>query len=385
MNCRKCGCEILETDTWCPMCNAKQGKKTKKKKDDSVSGYESHTAGFNHGKKILIVIGIALIVVIISLNMGDTDERSSSRVHNAPEIPLLFWDVGPQEGALINQMNRNAVLELRLFVGDSAIYMMMEGSGSIIRTTDYFETYEHLITPSPIMFSFNMVNNNIYYRTQMASDRSVFALHHYDLQTGQSTEIFSGVEAEVIINHLVFHQSGFQENLYVFNMETGEREVLVDQAVRSFIVDYPAGQLFFTDDEHALYQANLDGTNQIRIHDWVSSFAVNGDVIALSTLDGILYTYDLTTMIRDRHPISNAESRLRDLMFVGQYLLGRDQHDTLHLLDLKDSEGHWTIIHNISAFGSIGNYIIYTQWNSDEIRRMDLLGQSEFVRQRWGD
>lgn len=379
MHCRKCGCEILETDTRCPMCDTLQKGKVKRKKNESVSGVRSGASGVGHGQKILIAMGIVLIAVLIALLINNNDGRSSRDRTSAPEIPLL-WDFGSRERLLMNQMNRNAVIEMRLFMGDAATYMMMQGTGTIFRTTNDFATYEHLITPSPIMFSFNMVNGHLYYRAPSESDRSIFALYRYNIQTGQSTEIFVGVDSEVIINHLVFHQSGHHERLYVFNMETNEREELIDREIRTFIVDYPTDRLFFIDHDYGLYQAKMDGSNQIRIHDRVLSFAFNGDVLALSTLEGSLYIYDLLNMIGEEHP---TDQRLMDLMFVGQYLAGRDRQDTLHLLDLEDFEAQWELIHNISSFASMGNDIMYTQWESDEIRRMDLFGQSEFVRKRW--
>ena len=376
MNCRKC-CEIVASDERCLMCGAQQRIKHRHSKGFLAGSSELVEEGLTSKKRISIakIIGMVNIIGTAFLMFGCGPSFS------APTTPSL-WDFGLNDIILINQVNRNVLLSytIQTFMDEDAIYMMTSDR-RIIRTTDNFENYVVIANPAPTMFSFQMTDGGIYYTTQASENRSIFALYHYNLATGEPTRITENVTSEFIINNLVFHKRAEPvSNLYVFDMETGESSLLVNRRIRDFVVDYENELLFFIERGQGLYQADIDGANQERLHERVRSFAFNGETVAFSTLDGGLYTLNLETG-ESQYVYNN---NLTDLVFVGQYIVAKTMRDHyLYLIDLEDLNNDWLIAEDMSVFASTGNYIIYHKWDEDSINRMDLLGQSEFIHPRW--
>jgi len=221
-------------------------------------------------------------------------------------------------------------------------------------------------------------------------------LYRYDLQTSISSFIATDIFSKVIIDELVFHQTGeFEAGLYLLNMDTDERTTLVDRPVYQFFVDSQNERLIFgIEDGGYFYQSDLDGTNQEELLDGqrLTSFAFNGDVIAVSTrgrdyprnkyfyiLDGAA---EVQAVIQHDFDITN-------VFFVGKYVLNRVRADNgfasdLYLFDLDDLDSYWIFVRDVRYLASIGNYIIYNHWDDDgDIYRMSLRGRSDFIRPMW--
>ena len=426
-NCRKCGCLILETDERCPMCDTKQRKRRDQKSKEKSQTQNPNIGGHmpTHNRGILvgfaIVVGIVLFAGFAFFLITQIEQIEFDTLISQPEIVIiddeinrqetirfslaetpLAWDFTSNDLTMINQMNQNMVLGhvLNIFMADDAVYMMTT-LGDIIRTTDYFETYDLFFEYKfgSIMFSFHLIDGKLYYtaRSRNAEGESVMSLYryHFDtindeydldylagLGTGQSEQIVENVFSEVIINNKVFYKTdSLESNLYVFDMTTGENQVLIEQVIRYFIVDYANERLIFEDNQRNLYQSDLDGANQIHIHDRVGSFAFNGEFLVFTTILGDLFTLNFKTY--EQQHVWDADLRLRDLTFLGQAIIARSQADDLYLIDLADLSNKTVILDDISPFASIGNHLIYTQWDGDDINRLNLLGESKFVRMRW--
>ena len=412
MSCRKCGCLILEGTVRCPMCNAKQrGSKANNTGNTEILIESGKTRSGLNGA-VVAVISISAIAVFgfVLFDVADFDGINSTSIEDelvgntnedsertepsvSTEPPVLaeptLWDYGSNELPFINQANMNTSLSnlMPTFITADAIYMTI-GIGRVIRTTDNFENYEVVVDVTNDLEagwirSIHVIDDAIYYGTSFEGD-----LYRYDISTSQTTKIAADIWSEVIVDDLIFHQTTKENSrLYVLNIQTGERNVVINREIRSFVVDYENERIIFNDNTSALYKAYLNGSYQTRLHDNAWFFAFNGETIIVHVIGGGgsfeiqgIEMNDQNTL-RQNTSFYNI-SFVSNISFAGNCILAQSRNNHLYLIDLDDLDNYWIIASDVAAFATLGNYIIYIQ-SDNNINRMDLSGQSEMFRSRW--
>ena len=76
MNCRKCGCLILETDEHCPMCDAKQRGDSKPKANNTENSEILKGSGKVRIGAVVDAILTILAIVVIGLVLFRYSQRS---------------------------------------------------------------------------------------------------------------------------------------------------------------------------------------------------------------------------------------------------------------------------------------------------------------------
>jgi len=372
------------------MCNALQRKSKVK-----IGGGRAENTGVLMGSPRVWLVGIIVILTMVVafavIDFGSTllnmVEFGSSIWDREPEWerePVEFsapinpqlWDFGANELTFINQVNRNTSSSMSFFIVDDAIYT---GRSWIMSTTNDFQNYKIFVDTLLFPRRIHVINDAVYY-TRWSVDLRNYSLYRYDSQTSQSVQIAEEVNQEVIINELLFYKTDqFDSNLYVLNMQTGEGTVVIDRIVEDFIIDYSNERIIFTAfRSSALYQANLDGSNQERLHDDALNIAFNGEIIAITT-SWPQRKVGILNLVTNEFQVFYHGSNFRQVSFVGNYLLARAWDDYLYLIDLDDLDNYWIIANDIMGFATIGNEIVYQRWGSSNTYRMNLSGESEII------
>ena len=384
MNCRKCGCLILETDERCPMCNAKQGNMERKER--SIAG--------NTKRKSIIFIGILIVTVTFTIGfvLFYTIGSQSSSVDNLEVIEnrVAFVDLSKNDIFLLNQARNDHTATT--FITENGIYFVGETSvfptGSwLVRTTDYFETIEEVgLLGSWFIDSIYVLEDGVYY--------TAFGdLYHHCLLNGESTKIADEINNKVIVDHLVFHQRGEHwdaEPLYIFDLISGERRVLIDDEVRDFVIDPENDRIIFSVsgevlDPTDLFQADLTGENIILLRHDSWDFTIGNNLIAFeygfNYLVKNLATGEMSTLVIDHR------LQLRNSVFVGEYLVAMCRDRNLWVIDTRSQYYH-QLTDDVQGFTVLGNQIIYVLWeNRDDIYITNLDGNSRNIlsTSNWDD
>jgi len=377
MNCRKCGCLILETDERCPMCNTKQRNEGRT---------ERNTADNAKGKPMLL-IGILVVTAIFAIGfvLFHTLDFQSSDAGNLESVENRFTFINFSENDifLLNQARNDRTATT--FITENGIYFIGEISvlpiGSrLLRTSDYFQTNEEIgILGDWFIDSIHVVEDGVYYTT-------FGDLYHHCLLSGESTKIADEINNKVIVDHLVFHQRDAywdSGSLYVFDLISGERRLLIED-IGDFVVDPENDRIIFQVsgeilglDPTDLFQADLIGEaiTLLRHDSW--DFTVGNNLMAFeydfNYLIRNLATGEMSTLAIDQR------FQLRNSVFVGEYLVAMCRDRNLWIIDTRSHYYH-QLTDRVHSFMVLGNQIIYVLWeNRNDVHITNLDGNSRNI------
>ena len=435
MNCRKCGCEILEDTKFCQMCGAKQRqpKVSHSQNPETMAGGDTRT-GLNSVVvaiiSALITLSIIGIVVLlfnvidfdrsegqpIEVENIDTDTTESDLTEEGSEdiwteenvrtepseednrierpsavIPTLEFSTN--DAFIMNQVGSGWVMTS--FVTEDAIYFIEEGDGRVVnRTTDYFATSEVIANLEHWTSSFHVTEDAIYYTVLGDMDWEddidwdevewIQYLYRYSFSSGESIQVADEIFNEVVVDHLVFHQrESFGGGLYVLDLTTGDRRLLIEEIDGfNFVIDPENDRIIFRSpefDDRAVYQMSLSGENETRLLEDTFDFVAGNNIIAWQESRTIhfrnLDTNEITTVEND-----NGFS-LWSAAFLGQYLVTTCWDNYLWLIDTTGVDQPQRIVEDVLGFTLLGNYILYIGWDDwESIYITDLNGNSEVFR-----
>lgn len=368
INCRKCGALIRLEDTSCPMCNAKQKNQGRGDRHKTRDTKKTPIVLFGCLSVILV-----FVVLFILLRGNDQTEIAKDR--------LIFVDLSENDIFLLNHP-RN-LQTITSFITENGIYFVGEPSffpaGSVLlRTSDYFETSEVIgVLGDWFIDTIHVVENGIYYTT-------FGDLYYHCLIDGESTKITDEIRDKVIIDHLVFHQRYVHEDgpLYVFDLTSGARSVLIDDEVRNFVIDPENERIIYSVsggvvEPTDLFQADLTGENitLVRHDSW--DFTVGNNLMA--------FEYGFNDLIRNFATggmmTLEIEPRLRlgSSVFVGEYLVATCRDGYLWVIDTNTQEYH-QLTDPVFSFTVLGNQVVYAlRENRDVVHMTNLDGQSRKI------
>lgn len=325
---------------------------------------------------------------LYTMNRQGNNSRFLSAIveFSAPMNPVLR-DFDSNDLTFINQSNHYAAswfAATPIFLTNDAIYRL--AGRSVIRTTDNFDSYETVIDQLSDAWTFNgfHVFDDVVYYTTWVSELGTPVLYRYNRQTSETEQIEIGVYYEVIVDNRVFFRAErlfWGSNLYVLNLDTGQREVVVTGSVSRFIIDNTNNRIIFNDGDFwgaNIYQTDLTGENRIVLYEGAREFAFNGELLLINSryVAGGLHIINLTTGEEVEVPNSGY---LLNITFVGNYIIGMSsgRERYLRLIDLDNLHDSWILTGNVSSFLSLGNYILHNQWVGNRYTsRMNLFGQS---------
>ena len=242
-------------------------------------------------------IGSILLFLWFTLAMGAC--QSNANEVRAGEDDNFYFVYEGSRFFYHNQIN-SYTSAVSLSVTESYIYISTAWSLKGINRLDVFShSFEHLHTIDLFerlggAFENSLVGvhveDGIAYLTTRESH-----LYRYNLETDELERLSTNVADMVVIGDQIFHRSGFQRshrsNLYVLDLTSGEREMLIEGDIWQFIITSEDSILFVRDS--VLYQADLDGNNITPLNDRVWRFGYDGQRIVWSNTSGYLYSQEI--------------------------------------------------------------------------------------------
>jgi len=405
------------------MCDTKQRKvimqrgvteksKVKNPKNDEMlmgrrthSGLNSVVIATISAVVTLAVIGVGFVLFNV-INFDQTTERvevevgdnnrGTSEIDDS-EVSLAVIELSTNDISIMNQSNQSSWLVTN-FITEDAIYFVEGGSRIVNRTTDYFATYDFVADLGHWTSSIHVIEDAIYFTVMAEIDWEEIDvdeidwdewewqqyLYRYCLSSGQSIRVADEIFNEVIVDNLVFHQrESFDGDLYVLDLITGDRRLLIED-IRNFdfVIDPENDRIIFKnsswDDRH-VYQTNLLGENKTVLLERAFTFVVGSNLIAWEEGSGT-YLMNLDTAETTSLDIGN-DLQLWTAAFLGEYLVISCWNNYLWLVDPNDSGNHHQIAEDVLIFTLLGDYIIHSVWEDwENIYIIDLNGNSEIFR-----
>lgn len=426
MKCRKCGCEILESTRYCEMCGTKQrqSKVSKSQSSEMIpghytrSGLNSVAVAIISGLVALSIIGVVVILFNL-MDFGQSDERvgvvdqttetleseivevpetdSSEQLEESNNTSILgatfgTFELSANDAFIMNQTGDSWLITS--FVTEDAIYFIESGGTVVTRTIDYFATSEVVADLGHWTSSFHITEDAIYYTVTGEMDWDaeidweevewIQYLYRYDLSSGENIQVADEIFNEVIVGDLVFHQrESFEGGLYVLDLTTGDRELLVaDVDSFRFVVDAENDRIIFTSsswEDRQVYQMSLSGENKAVLLEDAFDFVVGNNLLVWQVGREVnLMNLDTneTTVVQ-----SDDGLQLWSSAFIGQYFVVRCHDNYLWIIDTNDISSRYRIVNDVLSFTLLGNYIVYSDWeNWENIYITDLFGNSEIFR-----
>jgi len=319
-----------------------------------------------------LVVSVIAIFLIFNLESGSRGARS-----NSDEI--LF----------INQWNTQSWMGV--FVTENRIYLVDD------RVVAYSHDFEVEDT-----FEVTSWLDDVHVRDDMIYYTNFGTLYRYDPETQTTQSIVEGVHNMVVIGDLIFHQSlsWGPSDLYVYDLERGERTVLVRESVREFMVNPGQDRLVFLNDEGRLYYTNMLGDEQTPISSQrtVWSFAYDGEYVFWEDFNN-LFRFDFET---EQTVVVGESSDIRQMAFIGDYLVFSNWDHEIHVMNRDGSDRrllatdawdfavtpHWIIFVRERGRDDFERYVVDLEGNAYELteaglgdalvpRRDDQIGSSQ--------
>ena len=362
MKCRKCGCEILETDERCPMCDARQRGVNKKSKKRYPSDSEKVKNGDSISKRGIIVL-VVLLCVVVSFVIFRSD-LLGVREFSIPEMALF-----------LNRIDGHTTGNHQIQMTEDRVYIAGR-HGNVIVFDHNMTHVETINIDGEVMVYDNERNHVSTYRlgrylsanTLYIADESIYfidsflGLLRYDL----NTEIVEQI-GEI---------SDFQ---YVLGVGTGGQWYY-------FTDPYNEDRFFYIDDIYGarnLYGVNILEEEHNLIASDVETLAIIPDYLIIASRQGI-YIYHEESSERSYLDFDFSRFGIDNSITTGGIFV---KDDDLFILDGWDNilyhktlSGGYVreIINDIWWFAVVGNYIIYqtTDWEDLNIYVMDLEGNN---------
>ena len=361
MHCRKCGCEILETDERCPMCDSKQrSKKTKRYASDSVrrrKEEKKENAGKRRIVALFVLFGVfgVFFLVVSFLN---------SRFH------LFYFD-------LFNQ-SRPTIAEKLIFIdridghttGHNGIHMtedrvyITENYGDIIIFDHNMNYVETINIDKEVMFfdddrnhvaDVRLTNRHLEARTLYVTDESIY---------------FIG-------NGLGFLRYDFNTEIVEHIAEVPSRPGANCQWIY-FNDPFNSDRFFYISSVHRrnLYEVYIPEESRQRIASNVSAVAVIPDYLLLVKRNerqsfSVYLHHEETGEVRD---LGIELSVPCNMVVIGDDLFISDQRYRILYRKSLSEEYVREISNQVWWFAIAGEYIIYTPGSTSDIYLMDLEG-----------
>jgi len=374
MNCRKCGCEILEGTERCPMCDTKQrGAKRKPKINSAEMLMESGEQRRSSNNALIVIISILVTSAVVAIgfvlfNAADFDNNEDSHTQEQETDDQYFF---------LNQMNmHNISIQGSIYVTEDSIYVM--SFGGVITVFDHDFNEEAVIRLRDewaLIGRFYVTDDSIYYTTGFDEGY----LYRYDRETSENQQLASNVFNKTIVGDQVFHLSAEWDmsNLYVFDKETGETSVVFEGDVWEFLINTLDNTIIFTDGG-SLYRIDFDGDNFEQLNsDHTRGFAFDGHTLIWTTLSYDVYMMDINTgeeinVTQEFDPFK--------MLLTEDYFVFMEWNDGGDLYIVNRSSNHsQQVASDVLSFAVVGEYIVYGVGESFNIYVMDFAGNSRVL------
>jgi len=369
MNCRKCGCGILEDFEHCPMCGAKQrhaANRGSKAKDNKNTKVLKGTSKQRLNLAIVAIISVLATLAIVAarfflINGIGFDGTVSSQNRELNEHYFF-----------LNQMN-NATSRGNVYFTADSVYIISPNFGeivifdrdfneeSVIRVQDEWEIIENLY----------VTDDAIYYTVLFEG-----YLYRYDRETSQNQQIADNIFRQTIIGDHVFYlsESWDDSNLYVFDKAHNETRILFEGDIRQFSINIHDNTILFIDDL-SLYRMGFNGDNLEQLSDDTWGFAFDGEMIIWYTLSAEIFMMDLN--IGEEILVAEGIDPF-SVLFTENYVVFMDWLDNLHVANLSYNDSRQLAV-NVINYAIVGDYIVYEHWDTFDIHVMDFYGNSRML------
>ena len=365
MNCRKCGCEILETDERCPMCNALQRRVEKKiKKPRDRMRRKGQRLSVKEG---LVLVGVFAVVtgfVIFHFNLFG---------QRRPHLSIAEMAV------FINRIDGYTTGHLSVHMTETRVYIPGHHGDIIVFDHDmsYVETIK--IDGDVMIFDHDgnhvgtrrLLNRDLEAGTLYVTDESIyfmsssFGFLRQDLSTGQTEQISDFTRSQHVSAHFQY-VPGIDGRWYYFNDPFND------------------DRFFYIDDIHetrSLYEVSINEESRNLIATDIVNMTVSAEYLVLvkryRAFDNGVYLYQEAT-----NSFRNLGFNLRwpgNVALIGDDLFINDADSgsggILYHRSLSDGSVR-EIASDIQWFAVVGDYIIYQtlDWEDLNIYVMDFEG-----------
>ena len=342
MNCRKCGCLILETDERCPMCEARQHIGREKKVKERYISNSDRAGEHNSKKKTIAVFSLlGMVVLLIIFLFNRSNERSGLTI---AEMAIFINLI---DGYTTGHHSINMTDDFVYIAGYHGDIMVFDHSMNYVETIhidgDVMIFDDDLNHVSTRRFTDSYLNaHTLYVRDEgVYFMSSHFGFLHYDFNTGETRQIVELRGLQYI--------PGWDGGWYYYKDPFNEERFWSVEDIHK---------------ERNLYEINILEKTRHLIASDVLTLAVIPDYLIIATSQGV-YFYHEETSERTYLELDFATFGLNDSISTRRIYV-RD--DDLFLIDSWSnilyhktlSSGYVrAVADNIDWFAIIGDFIIY--------------------------
>ena len=353
------------THTWSPGLNGKL-----------IKNESQLTQNVSLLKRRSVAYIIAISTVVLStfylfstpyIDIGSS-ENEIATVREARPSTHLPNELPNESLFFVNQMNRHTARG-SIYITEDHIYVANFDSELIVFDHDLYEqSIIRMRSDWRRVESLHVLDEAIYHTTWDGD------FYRHDLVTGRNELLTDEIFHEVVIENYVFHlnESWGTSNIYVYDLTTSEKSVLMEDEVRNFYINTADNTIIYILD-NTLYQVDFDGNNLHRLSGDAWGVVFDGEMLAWSTWDAI-HTLNLNTGLQEWFDFNDID--VSTISITPDYFIVLDWDDSLHLISRKDTNESRQITENVRNFAVVGNYIIYEDWDSFDVYAVDFDGNS---------
>ena len=352
MNCRKCGCEILEGTERCPICDAKQRNRLDNRVVIILSALTT-----------LAVIGIGFVL----FNVVDFDSIGND-----------FRDRGASDQYFfLNQMNGDTS-NGRIYLTEDTIYFAPFFSDGEIIVFDHDFNEESIIKVRDDGMHIDKIyrtDDAIYYTAGFEGD-----LYRYERETGQSQQLVSNVFRQTVVDNQIFYLSEpwGDSSLYVFDKVSGETNIVHEGNVNQFSINTLDDTIIFKENV-SLYRMDFNGDNLEQLNDDTLWFSFDGETLVWYAQEGGTFMMDINT----GEEIRVSEEVLPfNILIVEDYIVftewNTDRYRDLYIIN-RSSNHLQQLAADVVSFATVGDYIVYELRDSPNLYATDFEGNSRML------